>query len=294
MDVRTLLRPVAALGLLGSLGFAAAGQAGTAGAAAGAGRPQSCSGTYAVPGVLAGTYANGVVVSGFCDVNGGAAVVTGNLTIAAGATLEATFVNNDQAGSGSSSLTVSGNVKVQSGASLIMGCEPTAFVQCFDDSSRSADIHIGGNLVSRGALGVVVHASTITGNVSQSTGGGGVNCSAPSNPFFASFGEKVAFSDYEDNAIGGNLHITGLQTCWIGIIRNTVQGSAAVRSNTFADPDANETIQNTVHTNMTCSANSPAVHFGDSGGLPNQVHGKATGECAFTALSGGSPISVKA
>ena len=43
------------------------------------------------PGLLAGTYPSNVLVSGVCNVNGGPATVLGDLVIALGAGLNATF-----------------------------------------------------------------------------------------------------------------------------------------------------------------------------------------------------------
>jgi hypothetical protein len=249
------------------------------------GRTAVCSGSLATPGVLAGTYPGNVVVSGFCAVDGGPAVVLGNLTVSPGSGLDATFALNDVTGAGSSSLTVRGSLLVQSGAVLGLGCEPT-FSPCSDDpdaatgGTLTSAGHVGGDLDAEQALGVIVHASTIGGNVVEHGGGGGVGCTVPATGIFSLLGSPV-FSDYEDNAIGGNLLVQGLQTCWLGALRNTVRGSAAVLGNTFADPDADEVVSNTVHGSLACFGNSPAVQFGDSSGTPDRVGGWAFGECAF-------------
>lgn len=63
-------------------------------------RPSTCTGTFKTPGVLAGKYKGGVVVTGVCAVNGGAAVVQGDLILAPGSALNATFALNDVAGTG--------------------------------------------------------------------------------------------------------------------------------------------------------------------------------------------------
>jgi hypothetical protein len=230
---------------------------------------------------------------GRCGHRPGGAPVDGSLTHAAGATLDATFARDDVAGTGTSSLTVSGNVKVGAGATLVMGCEP-GYLACSDDpvGTLSGDDHIGGNLVAKGALGVVVHASTVTGSVNQSAGGGGVTCPDPASGLFARIGFGV-YSDSEDDTIGGNLHVTGLQSCWIGIIRDTVAGNFVDSGNTFADPGADEALQNTVGRNIACAGNTPGVQYGGSGATPNVVTGRASGECAFT-LASGRPVSVKA
>jgi hypothetical protein len=250
-------------------------------------RPSVCSGTLADPGVLAGTYRSGVIVEGGCLVNAGAATVYGNLTITPGSALNATFALNDVSGSGTSSLTVYGDVNVQSGAVLGMGCEPN-FSPCSDDPNAgtggtlTGSNHVYGSINALGALGLIVHASTIGGSVTQLGGGGGVNCNVPTSGLFSLLQSPV-FSDYEDNTVGGDLLIGGLQTCWLGGLRNDVRGSVVDAKNTFADPDADEVVSNTVHGTMACFANSPAVQFGDSFGTSNQVGGWALGECGFGA-----------
>jgi hypothetical protein len=57
-----------------------------AGAAAAAeahhGQSGTCTGTLTAPGVLAGTFRGDVVITGVCAVNGGAAVIKGDLILA--------------------------------------------------------------------------------------------------------------------------------------------------------------------------------------------------------------------
>jgi hypothetical protein len=267
-------------------------------------QPNTCTGTLTSPGVLAGKYRGDVVVTGACNVNGGAAVIKGNLILAPGAVLNATFALNDVAGTGTSSLTVFGDVKVGDGATLGMGCEPN-FQPCTDDPNAATggtltgQNHVFGDVRGRQALALIIHASKINGDVSTRGGGGGVNCNIPPSGIFAELQSPV-FTDFEDNAIGGDLKITGLQTCWLGGLRNHVRGNLFDAKNTMADPDANEVNTNVVRHNIACFANSPVVQFGDSMGSPNQVRGRALGECGFNvkqpnpAPSGPpTPISVK-
>src|SRR5580704_2264939 len=112
------------------------------GAAAAAAHPagfgtQTCAGTVSAPGVLAGVYGN-VVISGDCVVDAG-----GGLT--------AIFGLDDRTGSGNSDLTVRGNLIVQSGASLMLGCDSTIITTwgetaleshpsfpCLDDPDQAA------------------------------------------------------------------------------------------------------------------------------------------------------------
>jgi hypothetical protein len=287
----TFLKSLVAIGMAAGIGLTLAAPAGaarpqTAPSASAGSRAATCSGTFHSPGVLAGTYQHGVVVSGYCVVDGGAAVVLGNLTVAPNSALNATFALNDVSGSGTSSLGVFGDIDVLGGAALVMGCEPN-FNPCSDDPNAatggtlSGHDAVFGSVNASGATGVILHASSIVGSVDEVGGGGGVNC-APPKGIFKKMGSP-AFSDYEDNTIGGDLSIVGLQSCWLGALRNQVGGSIMDQDGTFADPDASEVNSNVVQGDMVCLGNSPVVQFGDSMGSPNQVAGNAKGECSFRA-----------
>ncbi len=281
---------------------------GATAAAAGEAYPQgnTCSGTTGSPGVLAGFYAGNVVVTGVCDVDGGAALITGNLTLAPGSALNATFALNDVAGKGKSSLTVFGNVSVGSGAVMAMGCEPNYF-PCSDDPNAgtggtlTSQDHVNGYVEASQALTVIIHATTISGSLTYSGGGGGLSCDVPVSGILAPPAlDSPPYFDAEDNTVGGNLSITGLQTCWMGALRNHVRGDLVDSNNTMGDPDGDEVLANVVSGGIACFSNSPAVQYGDSDSSPNQVRGAASGECAFNvkqpdpAPSGTpEPISVK-
>jgi hypothetical protein len=281
--------------------------AGAAGAAqADHHQPSTCTGTFNAPGVLAGKYKGDVVVTGVCVVNGGAAVIKGDLILAPGSALNATFALNDVAGTGTSSLTVKGDVKVGPGALLAMGCEPN-FSPCSDDpdaanggpGTLTGQNKVFGDVRAFQALGVLLHASTIKGDVSLRGGGGAESCNPPFPGIFADL-QSPPFSDAEDNTIGGDLTMTGMQSCWLGALRNSVRGNVVVAGNTMADPDAMEILANLVRGSIACFHNSPAVQYGDSGSSPNQVRRHAFGECGFNVLQpnpspGGplTPISVK-
>ncbi len=241
----------------------------------------TCTGTAGSPGSLAGGTYSSVTVTGVCAVDSGQVIVTGDVSIGSADALLAAFANNS-AGAGTSGLTVNGNITVASGGTLILGCEASAFA-CFDDPNQGSPTlnspdTVKGNVTATGPLGVIVHDSTIGGDATQSGGGGGTNCT-PSG-IFTQF-MSPAYSDYEDNSIGGNLRVSGLNSCWLGGIRNSIGGSATYARNTLADPDASEILTNQIAGNLLCSGNSPVVHFGDAGGQPNVVGGFGTGECAF-------------
>jgi hypothetical protein len=258
--------------------------AGAAGAAEFHPHSNICGGTVTSPGVLAGNYYGNVVVTGVCAVDDGAAVIEGNLTLAPGSALNATFALNDVAGSGTSSLTVFGNVTVGSGAVLGMGCEPNYF-PCSDDPNAATggtltgQNHVFGNVTALDALTVIVHASTINGNLTYLGGGGGTSCAVPTSGILAAL-ESPPYFDAEDNTVS-NLTIAGTQTCWVGALRNHVRGVLVYSDNNNGDPDSGEVMANLVGGSIFCFSNSPAVQYGDSGSSPNQIRGAAFGECAF-------------
>jgi hypothetical protein len=276
--------------------------AGAAGAAAaGPDQPSTCTGTLTAPGLLTGTYHGDVVATGVCAVYGGAAVIKGNLIVAPGASLVATFGLNDVTGTGTSGMTVFGNVEVRSGAVLAMGCEP-AFDPCTDGPDGTSQSQVFGNVDGSHALGIIIHASTIKGNVRMigGGGGGGVACSPPYPGIFASAG-TAPFSDSEDTTIGGNLTIIGLHTCWLGALRNSVHGNVLVAGNTMDKPAADVIVNNVINGSIACYGNSPAVQYGVFARSPNLVRHYASGECAFDVKKPDpfgtgplEPISVKA
>jgi hypothetical protein len=197
-------------------------------------------------------------------------------------------------GSGGSSLTVNGNVTVEQGATLGLGCNSTSF-PCFDDAmtnggaTLSSTGFVAGNLIATQPLGVVVHSSTVRGNVVESGGGGGVNCGPPDGPpppgVFGLEGTPV-YSDFEDSTVGGNLGVSGLGSCWLGIIRDQVGGNTLVTGNQLDDPDAIEILSNTIAGNLLCQQNSMAWDSNDltedlypRGYDPNDVRGRRVGQC---------------
>lgn len=114
---------------------------------AAASRRPICTGTADSPGVLAGNFRSGVIISGVCAVNRGPATVHGPLVVTAGSALVAAFALNDVTGKGASKLTVIGRIRVDAGGTLIMGCEPIFFT-CVDDPDPST----GGTLSSPGLV----------------------------------------------------------------------------------------------------------------------------------------------
>jgi len=236
-----------------------------------------CRGSLHHPGHLVGNYWN-VVVRGVCVVSRGRVFVQRNIWIERDSVLLAAFARHH------SRLVVGRNVFVKKNATLILGCEAKHFA-CLDDSQKHPRLNshstIFGSLLGDRALGIVVHNSSIEHSVNQIKGGGGFTCKP--RGVFKAFKSPV-YSDYEDTFIRGNLLVSGLHSCWLGVIRNFIASSARIGSNRLADPDANEVISNVVLLNLLCFHNHPKVQFGDSHGEPNRVGRHALGECGFHVL----------
>ncbi len=166
-------------------------------------------------------------------------------------------------------------------------------------------VSIGGNLVSTGALGTIVHATKIGGKVSQTGGGGGVSCAGTPGVF--GLFKSPQYSDYEDLSIGGTLTISNLGSCWLGVLRVHVGKSFTLDNNKMADPDAMEIGSNVINGNLSCSGNTNAVPVsaavwdsheanGSNGSFfpriaePNAVKGTRSGQCnESTPLTMGGP-----
>jgi hypothetical protein len=263
-----------------SLGALAAALLMTAGAASAA-APYTCSGSLDNPGVLSGTYSTSVVASGFC-VTDGPTTVAGNVSVQDGSTLLA------------DDFTATGNVHVGTGATLIGG--PT---EEGDESGPppAPTFHVGGNLIAMQPLGVVLHGSEIGGNVVEAGGGGGFTCE-PSG-VFALFESPVFSVIGEGSHVGGNVTISGLTSCWLGLTHSRLDGSVHVLNNQLADPDAIEILDNDIGGNIVCEQNSM---MWDSADITedlyprlweqNRVSGLRVGQCVVApplTLGGTSP-----
>ena len=290
--MRAYLRGLSCLAFTSAVigGVLAAGPVTAAGAAV-TGGTATCSGTPTAPGVLTGTFKSNVVVRGACEVNAGPAVVNGDLTLSAGSALLAAFALNDKTGTGHSSLTVKGNILVRAGATLIMGCNPANFA-CLDDPNQnqptlSSHATVGLDLRSNQPLGLIVHNFTVGGDVIQTGGGGGVNC----NPqgIFKLFGSPV-YSTYEVGTVGGDVRISSVQSCWMGIVEVHVGNSMVMNANKLADPDAIEILSNNIKGNLICRGNSRTWDNGEMGPSlfprmpePNTVGRNRAGQCVLSS-----------
>ena len=256
---RPLFGMVATLSLV-PLGTATASAAGLA------------SGTCAGGSIAAGTYGS-LTITGLCLVDSGNVEVEHDVTIGPGGGLEAVFSG--------SNLRVEGNLRVRAGGLLALGCEPLlGDFLCMNDPAGSTHHVIGGNLVANDAVLMIMHHDKITGNVTETGGGGGLTC----NPLFA--GGPPPYTDYNDDKIGGTVTVSGLQTCWSGFLGNTVWGTVRWDHNQTVIPDGNLMGTNIVHENLNCFDNAPTPHLSDITPLPNTVFGTARGQCRGLSVDG--------
>ena len=218
-------------------------------------KPHVCSGSFTTPGVLKGGYPNGVVVKGVCEVNSGKAHVVGTLTVTKGSALAAAF------GEHHSSLEVNGNLVVDKGAVVVLGCKANpngTGMACLDDHSKhptlTSHASVSGNIIASHALGLIVHNSAIGQSIKDIGGGGGPTCAVPKTGIFAAFKSPV-FSDLEDSFVGGDVRMNGLRTCWFGLARDTVQSYVTININKTADPDAIEVLANHIGKSLSCAGN---------------------------------------
>jgi hypothetical protein len=257
--------------------------------------PPVCTGTPEAPGLLAGNFPTTVTVEGVCAVNGGVANVRGNVVVRPGAVLLAAFALNGRTGIGPSRLAVFGDIRIQSGATAILGCDPKSS-PCIDAPSGSSRLRVFGNVNGQEALGVIVHNATINGSVTQTGGGGGFTCEEMG--FFKQL-ESPVFSAYEDSQIFGSVSITDVNSCWMGLARLTVGANVRIARNKLADPDAIEILANRIAGNLACTENSMVWNSAEKVPsklfpripMPNTVLGRRTGQCVHASPTeeGGPP-----
>ena len=262
---------VAVVVLVGASAGASAGDASGMGDA-------TCSGGSIAPGV----YSN-LNIAGVCTVDAGSVKVKNNLTVLSGGTLIAAYGGTDKMHVGSN-LNVLGNLYVRTNGILVLGCEPVNYI-CFNDPDQKVGSYftrdtVGGDLIAEDALAVMVHLVVVGQDVTMTGGGGGVSCSGSLPPPLSG----PPYGDFEDMIIGGNLTITGWQSCWLGFVRDAIAHNVNFNNNVTADPDGNEIVTNSIRGNLNCAGNSPRPQIGDSGGSLDNVFGHAHGQCANASL----------
>jgi len=216
---------------------------------------------------ISGSYGNLVLTGNNYVAAATTLTVSGNLTLAPGACLDAFTLGT---------VNVGRNVLVGQGATLALGCSPGSLGPPFPPPcglTTTTDT-VGGNIVANQPWTMYLDGDTIQGNVVSNGGGPG-----------ATFSPYVNFP-IKDNTISGNLIVQGWKGAWVGALRNSVSGNVIISNNVgvaiggTGEPDSTEVATNTIGGNLICQGNSPAAQVGDSGGLPNTVTGHKLGECA--------------
>jgi len=226
-------------------------------------------GTCAGGTVAAGSYKS-LTITGFCTLDGGNVNVQLNLKVASTGAFNALF--------GESTLTVGGNLIVDPGGVLALGCDPEE-LPCFDNAAATSNHSVGRDLLVDHGLLVIVHDNHIGGNVEQDGGGAGFNCDSvfPNGP--------PDYTDYAGNVIGGSASISGLRTCWTGFSHNVVGGNVNHTNNQTAIDDGNLIDGNHIAGSLRCFNDAPAPHLSD-GPTPimNVVGRAAQGQCASISI----------
>lgn len=226
--------------------------------AAAAGGATTCGGGAITPGSY-----SVLTITGFCAVNAGDVTVANNLVVTSTGGLDGTWAG--------STLTVGRNLVVETGGIVFLGCDTAD--ACSNDPNQdtptlSTSHVIHGNIVSSGAMFLVIHHDTIGGGVSVGGGGVSYDCSS------------FAFTDFDQNGIGRNVSISGLSTCWDGFANNTVGGNVNFANNITSIDDGNLLGGDTIGKNLSCFGNSPTPHLSDGPSpAPNSVTGNTSGQC---------------
>lgn len=255
--------------ILASVGLVAgmlAATTGTATAASGPATALTCSGgdfTTLSPAMIpSGTYSS-LTVTGFCEVASGAKVtVKSGLTVAPGAFLVASgILDNGMAYPDCNrTITVSGGIYVGTGGSLSLGdglgsgCSP------------NTKTTVNGGLNAAGPLFLIVHGVTVNGGLSSVGGGDNLPCNFAGLPTYATV---------EDSQINGGVTVSGYRACFLGFIRNRVNGTVRLTNN-YEPTDEIDVGANVVHGSLLCSGNVPLENTGGSPSSPSQVTGRDT------------------
>ena len=213
--------------------------------------------------IAAGTYKS-LTVTGTCLFGPGTLNVTGNLTVAPGATL-----NDHIASSFGVTVHVGGNVLVGQGGVIGLGN--------YNPVPPHTSAVVDGNVIADQPGTLYLGGMTIHGNL-ISNGGSGPGRNFP----------------IKDDTIDGNVILQGWSGLWFGLIRTHVGGNAVISHMAGSQTglpgtefegilDSTEVVSNTIGGNLICLANTPVAQIGDAaeeGGGPNTVGGNKLGECA--------------
>ncbi len=254
----TRSRGLGTIAIAGALALSAGPAIATASAA-----PAATAYTCTGGDIPSGTYAK-ITVTGYCEVPADAVIdVVGNVDVAAGAVLDAQ--------SAPSTITVGRNVTAAADSLLGLGCQPPSYTgnsahECMVEPEGHSTITVNGNVTATDADTVLLNGITVNGNVTLDGGGGFIPWSI------------------KNNAIDGNLTVSGQTAAWLGVLFNTVGRNATLTDITVVDEHPGApgvyVVRNTVAWNLNCWDLVPGVSGGFVPGSVNVVGRNATGQCA--------------
>jgi len=129
---------------------------------------------------------------------------------------------------------VRGNIRVQRGALLGLGCTPNAIGPGPPCNDMSTNDTVRGNIIAKNPPTMYLDGNTVWGDVISQGGGLGLH------------GDFLNYV-FKDNWVGGDLIVRGWRGGWAGAIRNTVGGNLVWTKNKSAvDPDSNEVATSSV------------------------------------------------
>ncbi len=223
----------------------------------------TCSSGIVFPGIY-----NSLLVIGSCQLTDvGTVTVTGNLRVGVAASFDA--ITNG-------TLIVQGNVEVDEGGTLDVGCNPAAFGPPCTSAPRDV---VGGSVTATNPLEMIWHDVAVQGSYEIDGSIDNTGCTTTD-----SFGLPNYFT-FEDGSVGGNLEYLGLDTCFLGLFRAHVRGNVLVNDNMTNTTipgiafDSPEIATNLIRGGLYCSGNVPKPTFGDSHGKPNIAFRGKHGQC---------------
>ncbi len=191
-------------------------------------------------------------IRGFCSLtNSGTVTILGNLVIDRGITFDAVTNGN---------IDVLGSVEVRPGAVLGLGCNTVSVGNppCTVDTND----RVTGSIVANKALAVIIHSTTVIGNVTITGGGGGSTPAARAPPWWS--GPPCATAPFEDGSWSEATsdHRHGRPAGWASSGRRSRRQCINVSNNLTNTHDPGprrRSPSSTIAGSLSCFANFPAA-----------------------------------
>jgi hypothetical protein len=222
-----------------------------------------CSSGIVFPGIY-----TSLLVVGSCQLTDfGTVTILGDLRVALNAYFDG--ITNGR-------LIVQGNVEVDEGGILDLGCNPVSFGPPCTTNTRDV---VDGSVTATNPLEMIWHNDVVHGSYQVYGSTDNRDCSMV---------DAFSLPDYftfEGGSVGGNFGYRSLHTCWLGLFRAHVRGNVVVnrnRTNTTIKGiafDSPELATNFIKGGLYCTRNMPPPTFGDSHGKPNIALGGKFGQC---------------